>query len=43
MDVPVAYEWAECCLSLPLFPEMTDAQVAQVARELRRLLEAPHG
>ncbi len=42
-DFPVADELAECCLSLPLYPEMTDAQTAHVARELRRLLEAPHG
>jgi dTDP-4-amino-4,6-dideoxygalactose transaminase len=42
-DFPVAEELAECCLSLPLYPELTDEQTAHVAGALRRLLEAPHG
>lgn len=42
-DFPVAEELMERCLSLPLFPEMTDEQTGYVAATLRELLEAPHG
>jgi dTDP-4-amino-4,6-dideoxygalactose transaminase len=42
-DFPVAEELAERCLSLPLYPELTDEQIAHVAAELRRALEGRHG
>jgi len=35
-DFPVAERWAAQCLSLPIFPEMTEAQVERVCRVLRR-------
>lgn len=34
--LPITEAAARTCLSLPIFPEMTDAQVARVAEEIRR-------
>jgi dTDP-4-amino-4,6-dideoxygalactose transaminase len=31
---PVADDWAACCVSLPCFPEMTDAEIEQVVDAL---------
>jgi dTDP-4-amino-4,6-dideoxygalactose transaminase len=36
--LPVAEHAASCCLSLPIFPEMTDDEVSCVASALARLL-----
>ncbi len=38
-DFPIAEEHAACELSLPMYPEMTDAQVAEVAAALRRAVD----
>ena len=35
-DFPNAERWAETCLSLPIYPEMTDAQVERVSDVVRR-------
>jgi dTDP-4-amino-4,6-dideoxygalactose transaminase len=42
-DFPVAEELMERCVSLPLYPELTDAQTAYVAGVVRELLETLHG
>jgi len=37
-SLPVTESIAETCLSLPMYPELTDAQVAQVAASVRAVL-----
>ena len=39
-DFPVAEDVASRCLSLPMFPELTDEQLEYVAAELRDCLSA---
>jgi dTDP-4-amino-4,6-dideoxygalactose transaminase len=36
-DCPVAERWAAECVSLPCFPELTDAEVEHVAAALEQL------
>jgi dTDP-4-amino-4,6-dideoxygalactose transaminase len=35
---PIAESVARCCISLPMFPEMTDEQISYVAQSLRSIL-----
>jgi dTDP-4-amino-4,6-dideoxygalactose transaminase len=42
-DFPVAEELMERCLSLPLYPELTDEQTSYVAEVMREIVEVPHG
>lgn len=38
---PVSERLAERCVSLPMYPELTDAQVVEVSESLRKIQEAP--
>jgi dTDP-4-amino-4,6-dideoxygalactose transaminase len=38
-DFPISEELSNRCLSLPIYPELTEAQVTAVARALERVLE----
>ncbi|MEQ8789787.1 MAG: DegT/DnrJ/EryC1/StrS family aminotransferase [Pirellulaceae bacterium] len=41
-DFPIAEHVARHCLSLPMFPELTEAQIEHVAESLWELLSDPH-
>lgn len=40
-EFPVAERWARTCLSLPMFPELTRAQLDEVVQAVRTLTPAP--
>jgi dTDP-4-amino-4,6-dideoxygalactose transaminase len=40
-DFPVAEEWARSLLSLPMFPELEDAEIERVAEVVNRAAAGP--
>ena len=40
-DFPVSEAWARECLSLPMYPELTEAQLSRVVAEVRRFFSGP--
>jgi dTDP-4-amino-4,6-dideoxygalactose transaminase len=40
-DFPVTEEWSRTLLSLPMFPELTDAEIEHVARIVKRVAAPP--
>jgi dTDP-4-amino-4,6-dideoxygalactose transaminase len=40
-DFPVSEAWARECLSLPMYPELAEAQLSRVVAEVRRFFSGP--